>query len=233
MIKTDYYAPDIVVNSKPKLRLNFVKKSFLNLSIFILAFLMLATITYRSSSFPIFVTIILINEYAPYILLIALILLSILINFMASKAESLVLQYIYLLTYIFLANIVFIPILSFISNFDASILFYLFTLILILSATIFYLSFLDQTDFSFVKNFLNLSAIIVLCSFVFTLFLSPSVYFWFSAGIILLIGTSMIYETNRIIYKYKTNQFASASLAMLSSIPMIFFHIIRYLLGSK
>jgi FtsH-binding integral membrane protein len=229
MTDSKYYTADIVVNSRPSLRKNFIRNTYLNLAFSVLAFLGLIITTYQMNFFPIFNSLLYSTRYGIYILLGGSVLLSILANNLAIKTKNIFLQYLSLILYILLEILVFIPIISLALTISPDILIYAVVLTLTLFFGITFIAFLNQADFSFLKSFLNLTGIIAISAITLGIFVGFSLGLWFSVLMIIFAGFSILYETSNVIYKYQTDQSVAASLALFSSVSMMFFYILRFL----
>lgn len=93
--------------------------------------------------------------------------------------------------------------------------------------------FLTKTDFSFLRTaivvggFVALGAIVVGAIFGFNLGL------WFSVAMVILASASILYQTGQIKDNYSTEQYVGASLQLFSSIMLLFWYILRILMGRR
>jgi hypothetical protein len=94
-------------------------------------------------------------------------------------------------------------------------------------------AFFSKKDFSFLQTgiivggFVSLGIIVVGALFGFNLGL------WFSVGMCLLAGASILYQTSKILYDYNKEQYVGASLALFSSIMLLFWYILRIFMSRK
>lgn len=94
-------------------------------------------------------------------------------------------------------------------------------------------AFFSKKDFSFLRTgiivggFVSLGIIVVGALFGFNLGL------WFSVGMCLLAGASILYQTSKILYDYNKEQYVGASLALFSSIMLLFWYILRIFMSRK
>jgi FtsH-binding integral membrane protein len=54
---------------------------------------------------------------------------------------------------------------------------------------------------------------------------------WFSVGMIGFAGAAVLYDTSNIMHHYPQNKYVAASMALFSSIAMMFFYILRLLMN--
>ncbi|HEV3256943.1 MAG TPA: Bax inhibitor-1 family protein, partial [Gemmataceae bacterium] len=93
--------------------------------------------------------------------------------------------------------------------------------------------FITRKDFSFlgpvlsVISFLALGLIIVAC--IFPIGLGT----WFSFAMVALASGYILYQTSGVMLHYRTDQHVAAALALFSSVALLFYYILRILMGSR
>ena len=54
---------------------------------------------------------------------------------------------------------------------------------------------------------------------------------WFSGAMILFAAASVLYSTSNIIHEYHTDQHVAASLSLFSSVGLLFWYVIQFLMA--
>ncbi len=89
-------------------------------------------------------------------------------------------------------------------------------------------------DFSFLRGFITyasiLAFVILLASFIFPALAASSI---FSGFMILLAGSYILFDTSKILYNYREDQYISAAVALTSSIILLLWYVIRFFLRSS
>ena len=93
--------------------------------------------------------------------------------------------------------------------------------------------FMTNKDFSFLRTaivvggFISLGLIIVGAIFGFNLGL------WFSVGMVVLAGASILYQTSKLKDTYATDQYVGAALLLFSSVMLLFWYVLRILMSRR
>ncbi len=56
---------------------------------------------------------------------------------------------------------------------------------------------------------------------------------WFSVGMVVLASAYILYDTSNVLHHYRTNQHVAASLALFSSVAVLFYYIVRILMSLR
>ena len=231
MTNSKYYTEEFIINSHPKIRANFIQKTYLNLAFCIFSFFGILVFLVQTKVFNWLLDLIFKINYGIYFLFIIFILITVLLNFWIKKFDSLILQYLILIFYIILKSIVFLPVLVLLLNQYSDFIFYAISLILGLFSTIFIISLNKNTDFPFFKSFIYLILIIGFIAFILWFFLDFQNLLFLSIPITFLIGFFILILTSKlIIYKYRNNQVTAATLTLFSGWIMVFLYGIIFII---
>jgi FtsH-binding integral membrane protein len=87
--------------------------------------------------------------------------------------------------------------------------------------------FVTKQDFSFLKGILTVLAWAAIGLMVVAMFTSLSLGTWFVAGMVVLMGGFILYETSNVLHHYPTNMHVAAALALFSSLTTLFWYVLR------
>ena len=92
-------------------------------------------------------------------------------------------------------------------------------------------AFLTGKDFSFLRSFLIVASFIALGLIIAGTLFGFNLGLWFSAAMVLIASISILYNTSNIIHHYRTDQHVGASLALFSSVALLFWYVLRLFLS--
>jgi len=90
-------------------------------------------------------------------------------------------------------------------------------------------AFMSKKDFSFLRTGIVVGGFIALGLVLVGLVFGFNLGLWFSVGMVVLAGASILYQTSNIIHRYSTDQYVGASLELFSSIMLLFWYVLRIL----
>lgn len=153
-----------------------------------------------------------------------------------SYAESMVLktadkniQYMAYALYVFAQALIFVPLL-------AIAIYYTESVDLIQQAAIVTLGlfvgissivFITKKDFSFIKTGLTIGFFIAMGLIVAGTLFGFNLGLWFSVGMCLLAGGSILYQTSNLVNKYGTEDYIPASLGLFASLMLLFWYVLQ------
>jgi len=153
-----------------------------------------------------------------------------------SYAESTVLktadkniQYMAYALYVFAQALIFVPLL-------AIAMYYTESVDLIQQAAIVTLAlfvgissivFITKKDFSFIKTGLTIGFFIAMGLIVAGTLFGFNLGLWFSVGMCLLAGGSILYQTTNLVNKYGTEDYIPASLGLFASLMLLFWYVLQ------
>jgi len=87
--------------------------------------------------------------------------------------------------------------------------------------------FVTKKDFSFLKTGLTIAFFIALGLIVAGTLFGFNLGLWFSVGMCLLAGGSILYQTSNLITKYTVNDYIPASLGLFASLMLLFWYVLQ------
>jgi len=151
---------------------------------------------------------------------------------LARSESSEQMQYLGLGMFVVAEAIIFLPLLFVATMFGGSGLIPtagLMTLLLVLGITA--TVFITRKDFSFLKGILSIGGFValgfILCSMIFGF----SLGLVFACVMVLFAVGSVLFTTSNILHHYSPNQHVAASLALFSSVALMFFYILQVLMS--
>ncbi|NND62836.1 MAG: permease [Flavobacteriaceae bacterium] len=88
---------------------------------------------------------------------------------------------------------------------------------------------LTKKDFSFLKSALAVGFFIAIGLIVAGVAFGFNLGLWFSVGMVLLAGGSILYQTSNMVHKYSEDQYVAASLGLFASLMLLFWYILSIL----
>jgi len=231
MSQLDINAGTIVANASENERSRFIKRSYLHLAGAIAVFALLETFLIRSGVAESFVGLLQGSKWVWLVVLAMFIGVSYLADSWARSAISPEKQYMGLGVFIVAEAIVFMPIIYIAQRYAPDILVYAALLTAILVGGITFTAFTTKKNFSFLGKYLAIGGIIAMGIILGGMLFGFSLGLWFSAIMIVFAGASVLYSTSNIMHEYHTEQHVSAALALFSSIALMFFYILQFLMA--
>lgn len=93
--------------------------------------------------------------------------------------------------------------------------------------------FVTQKDFSFLRPVIAIGSMVALGVIVCSIIFGFNLGVIFSAVMILMAAGSILYNTSNIIHEYRTDQHVSAALALFAAVALLFWYVLRLLIGLK
>ncbi|MBT5861727.1 MAG: Bax inhibitor-1 family protein [Woeseiaceae bacterium] len=90
---------------------------------------------------------------------------------------------------------------------------------------------ITRKDFSFLRGVMVWGFFVAIGLIVASLVFGFHLGTWFSVGMIGFAGAAVLYDTSNIMHHYPQNKYVAASMALFSSIAMMFFYILRLLMN--
>jgi len=92
-------------------------------------------------------------------------------------------------------------------------------------------AFSTKINFSFMGRFLMIGGFVAMGVIVASILFGFSLGLWFSGAMILFAAASVLYSTSNIIHEYHTEQHVAASLSLFSSIGLLFWYILQFVMS--
>ncbi|WP_250433267.1 Bax inhibitor-1/YccA family protein [Hanstruepera flava] len=91
--------------------------------------------------------------------------------------------------------------------------------------------FVTKKDFSFIKTGLTIGFFIAIGLIIAGTLFGFNLGLWFSVGMCLLAGGSILYQTSNLVNKYSTDDYIPASLGLFASLMLLFWYILSIFLS--
>ncbi|MDC8003223.1 Bax inhibitor-1 family protein [Aureisphaera galaxeae] len=151
---------------------------------------------------------------------------------MAVKTHDKNKQYIGLLLYVVAEAFIFIPLILYamaVADGGFSILNQAAVITLSLFMGLSAIVFITKKDFSFLKSALTIGFFIAMGLIVAGILFGFDLGLAFSAGMVVLAGGSILYQTSNMIHKYEEDQYVAASLGLFASLMLLFWYVLSIL----
>lgn len=92
-------------------------------------------------------------------------------------------------------------------------------------------AFTSKVNFSFLGRILMIGGFVAMGIIVAAIIFDFSLGVWFSGAMIIFAAASVLYSTSNIIHEYNTEQHVAASLSLFSSIGLLFWYVLQFLMS--
>lgn len=230
MSVSSYYNPSVSQSSEIT-RKSFIRKTYIHLSVAILAFSAISWFFIVSEISSAIAKLVTSTSYTWLILIGAFMLVSYIANLWANSDTSKTMQYFGLGLYVLAESIIFAPLLLIAASLiGVELIFLAGALTLFLTGALTFFTFLNRIDFSFLSGFLFVGGFVALGIVLLGMLLGFSLGLWFSGAMILFAAGAILYDTSNIMLRYREDQYVAASLALFASIALLFYYILTFLL---
>jgi FtsH-binding integral membrane protein len=222
-----------VADAAPSERAEFIRKTYLHVAGALLGFILLEVLLLRSAGIEKFVQLMVGGK--GWLVTLALFMgVSWLADRWARSEASPGMQYLGLGLYVLVEAIIFLPILYVAVYYSSAEVLPMAAVISgLLFAGLTATAFITRTDFSFLRSALTIGGFVALGVIVCSILFGFSLGLIFSAAMILFAGGSILYTTSNIIHHYRPGQHVAASLALFAGIMLLFFYVLRFVMGSR
>jgi FtsH-binding integral membrane protein len=230
-MREQVYNLQSAANSSASERAGFIRRTYLHVAGAIAAFAMLEVFIFKAGFAGVIAGTLLGSKYSWLIVIGLFMGVSFVADKFAHSQTSEGAQYFGLGLFVVAEAIVFVPILfiadSFFHGAIETAAYVTALLVIGLTSTV----FITKKDFSFMASFLKIGFIIgaglIICSIIFGF----SLGLIFSGAMCLLAAGSVLYTTSNILHKYNTSQHVAASLALFSSIALLFWYVLQIVMS--
>ena len=224
----------VVAQARPSERAEFIKKTYLHLAGAVAAFIVVEFVFFALGIAEFLGRFVAGSQFGWLAMLGGFMLLGYLSSSFASKAGNTNAQYTGLGMYVLGEAVMFAPIL-WIANFYApGAISSAAVVTLFLFAGLTAVVFTTGKDFSFLGGALKVFGMIALglivCSF---LFQGLTLGIWFSFAMVAFAGAAILYQTSQVMKRYPTDYYVAASLALFSSVMLLFWYVLRIFMSRR
>lgn len=231
MSHLDISTGQIVANAAETERANFIKRTYVHLAGAIAAFAVIETLLIQSGVATSFMGLLSGSKWSWLIVLGAFMLVSTVANNWAHSAISREKQYMGLGLFVIAEAIIFMPLIYMAVARAPDVLQNAVVVTAALVGGLTFTAFSTKINFSFMGRFLMIGGFIAMGLILASILFGFSLGLWFSGAMILFAAASVLYSTSNIIHEYNTEQHVAASLSLFSSVGLLFWYILQFMLS--
>lgn len=225
---------DVAINASADERRVFIKKTYVHLMLAIYAFVAFEWLFFSMGLEQPALQFLGTSRFAWLIVLGGFMGVSYLANSWAVSSTSRGMQYAGLSLYVVAEALIFVPLLAIarlqtvqvqgtsIGVIPAAAI---TTLVIFGGLTAFV--FISKQDFSFLGAFLGLAGFSAIALIVVAMIFGLNVGIWFVWAMVVLASGYILYDTSNVLYRYRTDQYVAASLALFASVALLFWYVLQ------
>ena len=223
-----------VAQARPSERAEFIKKTYMHLAGAVGAFIVVEYIFFTLGIAEMLGRFVAGSSFGWLAMLGGFMLLGSLASNFASKAGDINAQYTGLGIYVLGEAVMFAPLLWIANEVAPGAINAAAVVTLFLFAGLTAIVFTTGQDFSFLGGALKIFGLIALglivCSFIFQ---GLSLGIWFSVAMVAFAGASILYQTSQVMKRYPADYYVAASLALFSSVMLLFWYVLRIFMSRR
>ena len=222
------FAENAVINSTEDRRINFIRLTYIHLGAAVLVFAALCGLFVNSAVAPMLLKFIGGGTFNMLLFFGAFMFGGVIAEKWSRSQSSMGMQYLGLIAYTLVEALFFTPILFIAANFsDPSAIPSAGIMTGVVFAGLTGITMVTKKDFSFLGGILNVLMLgafgLIICSWIFGFNLGVM----FSAGMVVLAGGYILYETSAVMREYPETAYVAASLRLFSAVALLFFYLLR------
>lgn len=169
----------------------------------------------------------------PWLLVLgAFMVIGYLASSVASRSVSMPSQYAALAAYVVAEAIIFVPMLYIAEQTASGVIQSAAIVTLLAFAGLTAVVFTTRKDFSFLGGLVRYGFILALVAIVAGVLFGFQLGTWFSVAMVGLAGAAILYETSNVLHHYPEDRYVAASLALFSSVAVLFWYVLRIFMAS-
>jgi len=214
-------------------RATFYKKTYLHVAISIMAFMVVEGFLLRTVPQEFIMSMM--GGRTFWLLILGLFWLGSFLSNKLAFSMSRNQQYLGLGLFILIEAIIFLPMLYFalVMTKGAAVVQQAAIITLFMFAGLTAVVFLTKKDFSFLRTAIIVGGFVALGLIVAGALFGFDLGLWFSVGMVVLASASILYQTSQIKDQYLTTQYVGAALQLFASIMLLFWYVLRILMGRR
>ncbi len=228
----DYSSQRIAAEASADARATFIRRTYGHLAGAILAFAILETLLVQLVPGEMIARMFR-NQMFWLIEMVAFVGVAYVANRWALSGGSPAKQYAGLGLYVVAEAVVFLPLIFIATQFYPGVLPQAAIMTLAMFGGLTVACFITRTDFSFLRSFLAVGSIVALG------FIGAAFVFGFDLGLVFcfamvaLASGYILYYTSNVMYRYRTDQYVAASLALFASVALLFWYILQIFMSRR
>jgi FtsH-binding integral membrane protein len=153
---------------------------------------------------------------------------------LTAKADSVNTQYAGLGIYVVAEALLFAPLLYIAAEFsDPNVIPTAAVLTLLMFAGLTAIAFTTKQDFTFLGGVLKLGGFVALGLIICSVLFGFTLGLIFSVVMVAFASAAILYDTSKVMHHYSTQHYVAASLELFASVALLFWYILRIVMGSR
>ena len=231
MAHLDIGSGSIVANAAESERNAFIRRTYLHLGGAILAFVIIEALLIQSGIADSFVQLLAGSKWSWLIVMGLFMGVSYIADSWARSPMSREMQYAGLGLFVLAEAIVFMPLIYMALRYAPDALPTAGLLTLMLAGGLTFTAFTTKKDFSFLRPAITIGGFIALGLIIASIAFGFNLGLFFFGAMIVFAAAVMLYQTSEIIHHYHTDQHVSAALGLFSSVGLMFWYILQFLMS--
>jgi len=221
----------VVAELPGEARAGFIRRTYGHLALAIAAFALLESQLISMGFGQQAMALLATSKWSWLIVLAAFMGVGMLADRWAHSNTSREVQYAGLALYIVAEAIIFLPLIYMAQSIAPGVIENAAVITAALVAGISLVVFTTRKDFSFLAPALKIGGLVAMGIIVASIFLGGGLGMYFSAAMIIFAGGCVLYTTSNVLHSYREDQHVAASLALFSSIALMFWYMIQFLMS--
>ncbi|MCK5727277.1 MAG: US12 family protein [Thiotrichaceae bacterium] len=231
MSQLDINTGQVVANASESERAGFIRKTYLHLGGAIAIFALLESFLIQSGVAAQFTMLLSGSKWSWLIVIGVFAFVSYFADKWARSSISKEMQYLGLGVFIVAEAVIFMPLIFKAVTMAPGVLQNAAIVTAALVGGLTFTAFTSKINFSFLGRGLAIGGFIAMGVIVAAIAFGFSLGTWFSGAMIVFAAASVLYSTSNIIHEYHTEQYVAASLSLFSSVGLLFWYIVQFLMA--
>lgn len=221
----------VVAQQSSEVRAIFIKKTYLHVALALAGLAMLESLWISLGFGSRAIQILSVSQYSWLIVMALFIGCGFVANRWAHNGASRSMQYAGLGLLVFAWSIVMLPMVEYARLLFPGVLSQAAVITGSLVAALTFIVFTTRKDFSFLGPVVSIGVMVAFGVIVASYFFGFHLGTFFCGVMVLLMAASVLYDTSNIVHHYHEDQYVGASLSLFSSIAMMFYYVVSFLMS--